>query len=199
VKEIIFLVKGSGAFSRLKYESGVHRVQRVPATESQGRIHTSTATVAVMAEAEDVEIAIPEGDIRMDVFRSGGAGGQSVQKNSTAVRLTHLPTGMVVQCQDERSQLQNRNRAMSILRARLYEQALQEQQAKEDAARRAQVGSAERSEKIRTYNFPQNRVTDHRIGVSSHNLTAVLEGAIDVFVDELAAQEEATRLLLASG
>ena len=197
MKEIIFQVKGAGAYSRLKYESGVHRVQRVPATESQGRIHTSTATVAVMAEPEEVEIHIPESDVRMDVFRSGGAGGQSVQKNSTAVRLTHLPTGMVVQCQDERSQLQNRNRAMSILRARLYEKALEEQQAEEDADRRAQVGSAVRSEKIRTYNYPQNRVTDHRIGVSSHNLTAVLEGGIDLFIDELAAQEEAERLQLA--
>ena len=197
MKEIIFQVKGAGAYSRLKYESGVHRVQRVPATESQGRIHTSTATVAVMAEPEEVEIHIPENDVRMDVFRSGGAGGQSVQKNSTAVRLTHLPTGMVVQCQDERSQLQNRNRAMSILRARLYEKALEEQQAEEDADRRAQVGSAVRSEKIRTYNYPQNRVTDHRIGVSSHNLTAVLEGGIDLFIDELAAQEEAERLQLA--
>jgi peptide chain release factor 1 len=188
---------GKGAFSRLKYESGVHRVQRVPETESQGRIHTSTATVAVLAEAEDVEIDIPEGDIRMDVFRSAGAGGQSVQKNSTAVRLTHLPTGMVVQCQDERSQLQNRLRAMSILRARLYEQALQAQQAKEEAARRLQVGTGERSEKIRTYNFPQSRVTDHRIGISSHNLSAVLDGDIDLFIDELSTQEEAERLQLA--
>jgi peptide chain release factor 1 len=197
IKEVIFKVMGKGAFSRLKYESGVHRVQRVPETESQGRIHTSTATVAVLAEAEDVEIDIPEGDIRMDVFRSAGAGGQSVQKNSTAVRLTHLPTGMVVQCQDERSQLQNRLRAMSILRARLYEQALQAQQAKEEAARRLQVGTGERSEKIRTYNFPQSRVTDHRIGISSHNLSAVLDGDIDLFIDELSTQEEAERLQLA--
>jgi peptide chain release factor 1 len=199
MKEVVLLVKGRGAFSRLKYESGVHRVQRVPVTESQGRIHTSTATVAVLAEAEEVEIKIPESDIRMDVFRSAGAGGQSVQKNSTAVRLTHLPTGMVVQCQDERSQLQNRMRAMSILRARLYEIALQEQQEKEGAARKAQVGTAERSEKIRTYNFPQSRVTDHRIGVSSHNLQAVLDGEIDPFIDELATREEAERLQLAGG
>ncbi|MFP3855391.1 MAG: peptide chain release factor 1 [Anaerolineales bacterium] len=197
IKEVIFKVKGKGAFSRLKYESGVHRVQRVPETESQGRIHTSTATVAVLAEAEDVEIDIPDNDIRMDVYRSAGAGGQSVQKNSTAVRLTHLPTGMVVQCQDERSQLQNRMRAMSILRARLYEQALQEQQQKEEAARRLQVGSGDRSEKIRTYNFPQSRVTDHRIGVSSHNLSSVLDGEIDIFIDELSTQEEAERLQLA--
>lgn len=198
VKEIIFQVRGKGAFSRLKYESGVHRVQRVPVTESQGRIHTSTATVAVLAEAQDVEIDIPDTDIRMDVFRSAGAGGQSVQKNATAVRLTHLPTGMVVQCQDERSQLQNRQRAMSILRARLYEKALQEQQAKEVAARRKQVGTGERSEKIRTYNFPQSRVTDHRIHLSSHNLQAVLDGDLDQFIDELATREEAERLQLAS-
>jgi peptide chain release factor 1 len=193
-KEIVFLIKGHGAFSRLKHESGVHRVQRVPVTESQGRIHTSTATVAVMAEADEVEIKIPDKDIKMDVYRSAGAGGQSVQKNSTAVRLTHIPTGMVVQCQDERSQLQNRMRAMSILRARLYDMAVEEQQAKEDATRRAQVGTGERSEKIRTYNFPQSRVTDHRINMSSHNLPAVLDGDLDEFIDELVTQEEAERL-----
>jgi peptide chain release factor 1 len=197
LKEGILLIKGKGAYSRLKYESGVHRVQRVPVTESQGRIHTSTATVAVLAEAEDVEVDIPEGDIHMDVYRSAGAGGQNVQKNATAVRLTHLPTGIVVQCQDERSQLQNRLRAMSILKARLYERALAEQQQEEDAARRAQVGTGERSEKIRTYNFPQSRVTDHRIGVSSHNLQAVLDGDLDAFIDELATQEEAERLQMA--
>ena len=193
-REIVFQIKGKGAYSRLKYESGVHRVQRVPVTESQGRIHTSTATVAVLAEADEVEIKIPEKDIKMDVYRSAGAGGQNVQKNATAVRLTHLPTGMVVQCQDERSQLQNRMRAMSILRARLYEIALREMQEKEDATRRAQVGSGERSEKIRTYNFPQSRVTDHRIGLSSHNLPAVLDGDLDLFIDELATREEAERL-----
>jgi peptide chain release factor 1 len=193
-KEIVFLIKGKGAYSRLKYESGVHRVQRVPVTESQGRIHTSTATVAVLAEADEVEIKIPAKDIKMDVFRSAGAGGQSVQKNSTAVRLTHTPTGIVVQCQDERSQLQNRMRAMSILRARLYEIALREKQEKEDATRRSQVGTGERSEKIRTYNFPQSRVTDHRVGLSSHNLPAVLDGDIDSFIDELATREEAERL-----
>jgi peptide chain release factor 1 len=193
-KEVIALVKGKGAYSRLKYESGVHRVQRIPQTESQGRIHTSTATVAVLAEADEVEIDIPDRDVKMDVYRSAGAGGQNVQKNSTAVRLTHLPTGMVVQCQDERSQLQNRMRAMSILRARLYELALEKQQAEEDASRRSQVGSAERSEKIRTYNYPQSRVTDHRIGVSSHNLPGVMSGGIDLFVDELATQDEAARL-----
>jgi peptide chain release factor 1 len=166
----------------------------VPQTEAQGRIHTSTATVAVLAEADEVEIDIPEKDIKMDVYRSAGAGGQNVQKNSTAVRLTHLPTGIVVQCQDERSQLQNRLRAMSILRARLYDMALQERQAEEEATRRSQVGSAERSEKIRTYNYPQSRVTDHRIGVSSHNLPAVLNGELDAFIDELATRNEAERL-----
>ncbi|MFN2148182.1 MAG: peptide chain release factor 1 [Anaerolineales bacterium] len=193
-KEIAFMVKGQGAYSRLKFESGVHRVQRVPQTESQGRIHTSTATVAVLAEADEVEIQIPDRDIKMDVYRSAGAGGQNVQKNATAVRLTHIPTGMVVQCQDERSQLQNRMRAMSILRARLYDIAVQEQQEREDASRRAQVGSGERSEKIRTYNFPQSRVTDHRIGMTSHNLPAVLDGDLDPFIDELATREEAERL-----
>ncbi len=198
-REVVFLVKGRGAYSRLKYESGVHRVQRVPVTESQGRIHTSTATVAVLAEADEVEIQIPEEHIKMDVYRAGGAGGQSVQKNSTAVRLTHLPTGMVVQCQDERSQLQNRTRALSILRARLYDIAVQEQQAKEDASRRAQVGTGERSEKIRTYNFPQSRVTDHRIGVTAHNLPGVLDGKLDPFIDELATQEEADRLQAVGG
>jgi peptide chain release factor 1 len=191
-KEIAFMVKGRGAYSRLKFESGVHRVQRVPQTESQGRIHTSTATVAVLAEADEVEIQIPDRDIKMDVYRSAGAGGQNVQKNATAVRLTHMPTGMVVQCQDERSQLQNRMRAMSILR--LYDIAIQEQQAQEDASRRAQVGSGERSEKIRTYNFPQSRVTDHRIGMTSHNLPAILDGDLDPFIDELATREEAERL-----
>lgn len=198
-KEIVFQVKGKGAYSRLKYESGVHRVQRVPVTESQGRIHTSTATVAVLAEADEVEIEIPEKDIRMDVFRSAGAGGQNVQKNATAVRLTHIPTGIVVQCQDERSQLQNRMRAMSILRARLYEMALQERQAEEDAKRRAQVGTGERSEKIRTYNFPQSRVTDHRIGKSSYNLAAVLDGDLEAFIDELATRDEAERLQAEAG
>jgi peptide chain release factor 1 len=193
-KEIIFEVRGRGAYSRLKYESGVHRVQRVPITEAQGRIHTSTATVAVLAEVDEVEIDIPEKDIHMDVYRSAGAGGQNVQKNATAVRLTHLPTGIVVQCQDERSQLQNRLRAMSILRARLYEIALREQQKEVDATRRAQVGTGERSEKIRTYNFPQSRVTDHRIGLSSHNLPAILDGDLDAFIDELATQDEAERL-----
>ncbi len=193
-KEIIFEVKGKGAYSRLKYESGVHRVQRVPATEAQGRIHTSTATVAVLAEVDEVEIDIPEKDLRMEVYRSAGAGGQNVQKNSTAVRIIHLPTGIVAQCQDERSQLQNRMRAMSILRARLYEQEEEKRRTEREADRRSQVGSGERSEKIRTYNFPQSRVTDHRIGISSHNLPAVLEGGLDLFIDELATRDQAERL-----
>lgn len=193
-KEIIFLVKGKGTFSRLKHEFGVHRVQRVPVTESQGRIHTSTATVAVLAEADEVEIKIPDKDVRMDVFGSAGAGGQSVQKNATAVRLTHIPTGIVAQCQDERSQLQNRLRAMSILRGRLYAIVIQEKQEKEDADRRAQVGTGGRAEKIRTYNYPQSRVTDHRIGLSSHNLLGILDGDLDIFIEELATREEAERL-----
>lgn len=196
-KEVIFMVKGRGAYSRLKYESGVHRVQRVPVTESQGRIHTSAATVAVLAEVDDVEINIPEGDIRMDVYKSAGAGGQSVQKNATAVRLTHIPTGMVVQCQDERSQLQNRQRAMSILRARLYEVEEEKRRAEREEDRRSQVGTGERSEKIRTYNYPQSRVTDHRINVSSYNLPVVMEGDIDQFIDELATRDEAERLAAA--
>mgnify|MGYP002640536568 FL=1 len=193
-KEISFLLKGKEAYSRLKFESGVHRVQRVPSTESQGRIHTSTATVAVLAEVDDVEIDIPANDIKMDVYKSAGAGGQSVQKNSTAVRLTHLPSGMVVQCQDERSQLQNRLRAMSILKARLYEMEEAKRMAEIDANRRSQVGSGERSEKIRTYNFPQSRVTDHRISVSSFNLAGVLDGGIEEFIEELIMRDEADRL-----
>lgn len=196
-KEITFLIKGKGAYSRLKYESGVHRVQRIPVTESSGRIHTSTATVAVLAEVDDVEIEIPEKDIRIDVYKSAGAGGQNVQKNSTAVRITHLPTGMVVACQDERSQLQNRLRAMSILKARLYAMEEEKRRAEREADRRSQVGSGERSEKIRTYNYPQSRVTDHRINLSSHNLPVVMDGDIDQFIDELATRDEAERLAAA--
>lgn len=193
-KEIIFVVKGKGAFSRLKFESGVHRVQRVPVTESQGRIHTSTATVAVLAEVDDVEIDIPASDLRIDVYKSAGAGGQSVQKNSTAIRITHNPTGIVVQCQDERSQLQNRLRAMSILRARLYEIESTKIRQEVDDTRRSQIGTGERSEKIRTYNYPQSRITDHRINLSSYNLPVVMDGEIEEFIDELATRSEADRL-----
>jgi peptide chain release factor 1 len=193
-KEVIFEIKGRGAYSKLKYESGVHRVQRIPETESSGRIHTSTATVAVLAEVEDVDIDIPDSDLRIDVYKSAGAGGQSVQKNATAVRITHIPTGMVVACQDERSQLQNKMRAMSILRARLYQAEEEKRRSEQEEARRSQVGTGERSEKIRTYNYPQNRVTDHRIGVSSYNLPGVMEGNIDEFIDELSTRDEAERL-----
>ena len=196
IKEVSFMIKGKGAYSRLKYESGVHRVQRVPETESQGRIHTSTITVAVLAEVDDVEIEIPDSDISIDVYKSAGAGGQNVQKNATAVRITHIPTGMVVACQDERSQLQNKQRAMSILKARLYEMEEQKRQDEEAATRRSQIGSGERSEKIRTYNFPQSRVTDHRVNISSYNLTGVLDGDIDEFIDELTLVDQAEKLSL---
>jgi len=193
-KEVIFEIKGHGAYSKLKYESGVHRVQRIPETESSGRIHTSTAKVAVLAEVEDVDIDIPDSDLRIDVYKSAGAGGQNVQKNSTAIRITHIPSGMVVACQDERSQLQNKLRAMSILRARLYEIEEEKRRSAQEEARRSQVGTGERSEKIRTYNYPQNRVTDHRIGISSYSLPGVMEGYIDLFIDELSSREEAERL-----
>ena len=195
-KEIIFMIKGNNAYSRLKYESGVHRVQRVPVTESSGRIHTSTVTVAVLAEVEEVDIKIPDSDLKIDVYKSAGAGGQNVQKNATAVRITHIPTGMVVACQDERSQLQNRQRAMNILRARLYEIEEQKRLSERDRKRRAQVGTGERAEKIRTYNYPQSRVTDHRINLSSHNLSSIMEGNLDLFIDELAIHDEAKRLML---
>lgn len=193
-KEVIFQVRGKGAYSRLKYESGVHRVQRVPVTEAQGRIHTSTATVAVLPEADEVEVEIRPEDVRVDVFRATGPGGQSVNTTDSAIRVTHLPTGLVVSCQDEKSQLQNRLRAMSILRARLYQMEQERQHAERSEARRSQVGSAERSEKIRTYNFPQNRVTDHRIGKTVYNLTQILDGDLDEFITELAAAEQAERL-----
>ncbi len=195
IKEVSALIKGKGAFSKLKFESGVHRVQRVPDTESQGRIHTSTATVAVLAEVDDVdEIEISPSDIQMDVYKAGGPGGQSVQKNSTAIRLTHKPTGIVVQCQDERSQGQNRARALSILKARLFEIEENKRSQEQAADRKSQIGSGDRSEKIRTYNFPQSRITDHRINYSSHQLASVLDGEIDDFIEELSIEDEAKRL-----
>lgn len=193
-KEVSFMIKGKGVYSRLKFESGVHRVQRIPTTETSGRIHTSTVTVAVLAEVDDIDIEIPDSDIKVDVYKSAGAGGQNVQKNSTAVRLTHIPTGMVVACQDERSQLQNKTRAMSILKARLYEIEEQKRQADLKSDRRSQIGSGMRAEKIRTYNYPQSRVTDHRINVSSHNLPVVMEGDIDQFIDELIMLDETEKL-----
>ena len=193
-KEVILEVKGRGAYSRLKHESGVHRVQRIPITESSGRIHTSTATVAVLAEMEEVEVDIEPEDLRIDVFRSSGHGGQSVNTTDSAVRITHLPTGTAVSCQDERSQLQNRQRALAILRARLH--ALKERERLEErgAERRSQVGTGERSEKIRTYNFPQNRVTDHRINHTSHRLEEILDGDLDEIIEELAIADQAAKL-----
>jgi len=193
-KEVIFMVKGKGAYSKMKYESGVHRVQRVPVTESQGRIHTSTATVVVLPEVDEVEIEIPDKDIEIDVYKSQGAGGQNVQKNATAVRIHHLPTGLIVQCQDERSQLQNRLRAMSILRARLYELEEEKKLNEQTAARRSQVGSGDRSEKIRTYNYPQSRVTDHRINLTSYQLDSVLNGDLEAFIEELTTRDQAEKL-----
>lgn len=193
-KEIIFMVKGKGAYSRLKFESGVHRVQRVPVTESSGRIHTSTATVAVLPEIEDVEIKIDPKDLKIDTFRSSSAGGQHVNVTDSAVRITHLPTGIVVTCQDERSQIQNREKAMRILRARLYEHERRKQEEEIALQRKQQVGTGERSEKIRTYNFPQGRVTDHRIGKTIYNLEAFLDGEIDEMVDALIAWDRAEKL-----
>jgi peptide chain release factor 1 len=193
-KEIVFEVKGKGAFSRLKFESGVHRVQRVPLTEAQGRIHTSTATVAVLPEAEEVEIQIDPGDLQIDTYGSSGPGGQHMQKNMTAVRITHKPTGMIVSCESERSQTQNRERAMAVLRARLYEAERLRLMAERGDERRLQVGSGERSEKIRTYNFPQNRLTDHRIGLTLYRLETVMNGDLDEIIDELATTEQAERL-----
>ena len=193
-KEVTFSVEGKGAFSRLKYESGVHRVQRVPETETQGRIHTSTATVAVLPEAEDVDIEIEEKDLRVDIFHASGAGGQNVNKVATAVRITHIPTGQVVICQDERSQLKNRVNAMSVLRARLLSVEQERQQKEESAERKLQVGSGDRSEKIRTYNFPQDRITDHRFGLTVHNIPYRLDGNIDDIVDAVASAAEAERL-----
>ena len=193
-KEIIVEIRGKGAFSRLKYESGVHRVQRVPATESSGRVHTSTATVAVLPKAEEVDISINPADLRVDIFHAGGAGGQNVNKVATAVRMTHLPTGMVVVCQDERSQLQNKVKAMSVLRTRLLDMERRRQEEKITTERRSQVGTGDRTEKIRTYNFPQDRLSDHRIGLNFHNLPRILEGEFDEIIDALATSEHTKHL-----
>jgi peptide chain release factor 1 len=193
-KEIIFEINGKGAFSRLKYESGVHRVQRVPVTEASGRIHTSTATVAVLPEADEVEVDIDPDDLRIDIFHSGGAGGQNVNKVATAVRITHLPTGMVVTCQDERSQLRNKNKALAVLRARLLDIERRKKEEEVVKQRRSQVGTGERAEKIRTYNFPQDRVTDHRIGLTLHNLEKIMGGDFDHLIDTLATDDQAKQL-----
>jgi peptide chain release factor 1 len=194
LKEATLLIQGRGAWSRLKFERGVHRVQRVPATESSGRIHTSTVTVAVLPEAEDVDVKIDDKDVQVDVYRSSGPGGQGVNTTDSAVRLTHLPTGLVVTCQDERSQIKNRAKALRVLRARLLERAQQEQAAAIAADRRSQVGTGERSERIRTYNFPQGRVSDHRINLTLHRLPAVLEGDLDELFDALREWEHSLKL-----
>ena len=193
-KEIILEISGKGVFSRLKYERGVHRVQRVPITEASGRIHTSTATVAVLPEAEEVELSIDPSDLRIDIFHSGGAGGQNVNKVATAVRLTHFPTGMVVICQDERSQLRNRQKAMAVLRARLLDIEQSKQEQEMSSMRRSQVGTGERSEKIRTYNFPQDRLSDHRIGLNLHNLPRIMQGELDALIDALATDVQTKQL-----
>ncbi|MBU5436745.1 peptide chain release factor 1 [Tissierella sp. MSJ-40] len=193
-KEIIFMIKGKGAYSRLKYESGVHRVQRVPTTESSGRIHTSTSTVAVLPEAEDIDIEINPNEIRVDVFRSSGNGGQSVNTTDSAVRITHIPTGIVISCQDEKSQLKNRDKAMKILKTRLYDKMISEQTAEIAQERKGQVGTGDRSERIRTYNFPQGRVTDHRINMTLYKLEAFLDGDIDEMIDGLITTDQAEKL-----
>lgn len=193
-KEIIFMINGHGAFSKLKYENGAHRVQRVPETESGGRIHTSTATVAVLPEAEEVEVDINEKDIRVDTFASSGPGGQSVNTTMSAVRLTHIPTGIVVSCQDEKSQIKNKEKAMKVLRARIYDKFQQEAQAEYDQQRKSAVGTGDRSERIRTYNFPQNRVTDHRIGLTIQKLDQILEGRLDEVIDALIMEDQSKKL-----
>ena len=194
LKEIICEVRGKGAYSRLKYESGVHRVQRIPVTEASGRIHTSTATVVVMPEPDEVDLKLDENDLRIDIFHAGGHGGQNVNKVATAVRVTHIPTGITAVCQDERSQLKNKTKALTVLRARLLDVEQRRQHAEISEARRAQVGSGERAEKVRTYNFPQDRLTDHRIGLTVHNLPAILDGDRDAIVDALADEDHANRL-----
>ena len=194
IKEAVFSIAGSGVFARMKYESGVHRVQRVPETETQGRIHTSTATVAVMPQAEEVDFALDMKDLRIDTFRSSGAGGQHINKTSSAIRITHIPTGTVVECQNERSQFQNKDKALEILRSRLLAQKQKEQQDAINADRAGQVGTGDRSEKIRTYNFPQDRCTDHRIGLTVHNLDKIMDGNLDDIIDALATREQAERL-----
>ena len=194
MKEVVFVVNGKGAYSRLKYEAWVHRVQRVPVTESGGRIHTSTATVAVMPEAEDVDVEINPADVKMEVFRSSGAGGQHINKTSSAVRLIHIPTGMVAECQEERSQLQNREKAMRLLRARLYEIEYNKKHDEAAEAKRSQVGTGDRSEKIRTYNFPQGRVTDHRIGLTLYSIDKILNGDLDQLLDPIIAADQAAKL-----
>jgi len=194
IKEVVFIIEGEGAFSRLKFESGVHRVQRVPDTETGGRIHTSTVTVAVLPEAEDVELEINPGDLQIDTYRSSGAGGQHVNKTESAIRITHLPTGLVVECQDERSQYKNKDRAMKILRSKLYEMEQEKQNAEIAAQRKSQVGTGMRNERIRTYNFPQGRVTDHRIGLTLYKIDNIMNGDIDEIVDALVTADQAEKL-----